>query len=172
MLLPALWPVLHRAHMSVVLWSHYTGFRLPIGSASNCVLMHSVHSGISPSYLTDTTTLISSLPGHRQLRSAMMTEYDIPRTWTQFGDSFLFCWTARVECSSRRTLPTCHPSNEPSRHTFLYWHIGLNSFPDCTMFGASGQFLGGCKMRHINGVYLLSLLTYVLKMIVFLINKD
>ena len=42
------------------------------------VLMH----GTSPSYLTDATTPISSLPGHRQLRSAMTTEYDIPRTRT------------------------------------------------------------------------------------------
>ena len=51
-----------------------------------CVLMHSVHNGTSPSYLTDTTTPISSLPGHHQLRSAMMTEYDIPRIRTKFGD--------------------------------------------------------------------------------------
>ena len=43
-----------------------------------CVLMHGVHNGTSPSYLTDTTTSIWSLPGHRQLRSAMTTEYDIP----------------------------------------------------------------------------------------------
>ena len=41
-----------------------------------CVLMHGGHNGISPSYLTDTTTPISSLPEHRQLRSAMTTEYD------------------------------------------------------------------------------------------------
>ena len=31
-----------------------------------CVLMHGVHNGTSPSYLTDTTTPISSLPGYRQ----------------------------------------------------------------------------------------------------------
>ena len=37
MLLPALWPVAHRAHMSVVLWNHYTGFQLRIGFASNLV---------------------------------------------------------------------------------------------------------------------------------------
>ena len=46
------------------------------------VLMHGVHNGTSPLYLTDTTTPISSLPEHRQLRSAMTTEYDIPRTRT------------------------------------------------------------------------------------------
>ena len=49
------------------------------------VLMHGVHNGTSHLYLTDTTTPISSLPGHRQLCSAMMTQYDIPRTRT-FGD--------------------------------------------------------------------------------------
>ena len=47
-----------------------------------CVPMHGVHNGTSSSYLTDTTTPISSLPGRRQLRSAMTTEYDIPRTRT------------------------------------------------------------------------------------------
>ena len=51
-----------------------------------CVLIHGVHNGISPSYLTDTTTSISSLTGQRQLRSAATTEYDIPCTRTQFGD--------------------------------------------------------------------------------------
>ena len=51
-----------------------------------CVLMHGVHNGTSPSYLTDTTTPISSLPGHRHLRSAMTTEYEILRTRTKFGD--------------------------------------------------------------------------------------
>ena len=51
-----------------------------------CVLMHGVHNGTSPSYLTVRRTPISSLPGHRQLRSTMTTEYDIPRTRTTFGD--------------------------------------------------------------------------------------
>ena len=96
-----------------------------------CVLMHSVHSGTSPSYLTDTTTPISSLPGHRQLRSAMTTEYGIARTRTQFGDSFLCCWTAREECSSRRykehyrlvILQTSHQDT-----LFLYWHIWIKQF--------------------------------------------
>ena len=48
------------------------------------VLVHGVHNGTSPSYLTDTTTPISSLPGHRHLRSVMTTEYNIPRTRTTF----------------------------------------------------------------------------------------
>ena len=50
------------------------------------VLMHGVRKGTSPSYLTDTTTPFSSLPGHRQLRSAMTTEYVIHRTRTTFRD--------------------------------------------------------------------------------------
>ena len=40
-----------------------------------CVLMHCLYNGTSPSYLMDTTTPISSLPGHNQLRSAMTIEY-------------------------------------------------------------------------------------------------
>ena len=51
-----------------------------------CVLMHGVHNRTGPLYLTNTTTKISSLSGHRQLRSAMTTEYNIPRTKTKFGD--------------------------------------------------------------------------------------
>ena len=51
-----------------------------------CVLMHGVHNGTSPSYLSDTTTPIASLPGHRRLRAAMTTDYDIPHTRTKFAD--------------------------------------------------------------------------------------
>ena len=70
-----------------------------------CVLMHVFHNGTSPSYLTDTTTPISSLPGHRQLRSAMTTEYDIPHTRTKFEDRALletFSVAGSRERSSRR----------------------------------------------------------------------
>ena len=51
-----------------------------------CVLMFSVNNGTSPQYLSDTTTRISSLPGHRRLRSAPSNDYDIPRTKTKFGE--------------------------------------------------------------------------------------
>ena len=81
-----------------------------------CMLMHGIHNGTSPSYLTDTTAPISSLPGYRQLRSAMTTEYDIPRTRTKFGDR-AFCVAGPRE-----------------------W-----SFFPTTMFGASGQFLGDVR---------------------------
>ena len=131
MLLPTLWPVLHRAHMSAVLCSRYTGFWLPIGSASNCVLMHGVHNGTSHSYLMDTTTQISPLPGHRQLHSVMTTEYDIPRTKTKFWDSFLCCWTARVECSFRRYKEHYRLIILQTSHQDTLFYIGifeLNSF--------------------------------------------
>ena len=70
----------------------------------------------SPLYLTDTTRPILSLPGHHQRRSAMTTEYDIPRTRTKFGD---------------RAFSVAGPRE---------W-----SFFPTTMFGASGQFLGGVR---------------------------
>ena len=75
-----------RAHVSGIMKSLHW---LPIAYRirfKRSALMHGVYNGISSSYLTDTTTLISSLPGHRQLRSAMTTEYDIPRNRTKFGD--------------------------------------------------------------------------------------
>ena len=93
--------------------------------------VHGVHNGTSPSYLTNTTTPISSLPGHRQLRSAMMTEYDISRARTFFGDRAFSVagpreWNALP--ADIRTLLPCHPANEPSRHTFLTWHIWIKQF--------------------------------------------
>ena len=96
-----------------------------------CVLMHGVHNGTSPSYLTDTTTPISSLPGHRQLRSAMTTEYDIPRTRTKFGDSAFSVagmreWNALP--ADIRNITDLPSSNESSKHFFLYWHIWIKQF--------------------------------------------
>ena len=69
-----------RTHVSDII-SHYTMIAYRI-RFKLCLLMHGVHNGTSSSYLTDTTTPISSLPGHRQLHSAMMTENDIPCTRT------------------------------------------------------------------------------------------
>ena len=75
-----------RAHVGGVMkWLHW----LPIAHRflfKLSVLMHGVYNWTSPSYVIDTTIPISSLSGYRQLRSAMTTEYDIPRTRTQFGD--------------------------------------------------------------------------------------
>ena len=75
-----------RTHVSDIMKSlHWLliAFRIHIKLS---MLMPGVHNATSPSYPTDTTTPISSLPGHRQLHSAMTTEYDIPRTRTQFRD--------------------------------------------------------------------------------------
>ena len=121
------------------------------------VLMHGVHNGTSPSYLTDTTTPISSLLGHRQLRSAMTTEYDIPHTRTKFGNR-AFSVARPREWNSLpvdiRNIIDLSSFKRAIKTLFCIGIFGLN-IHDCTMFGASGQFLGGCKMRHINGVYLL-----------------
>ena len=96
-----------------------------------CVPMHGVHNGTSPSYLTDKTTPISSLPGHRQLRSTMTTEYDIPRTRKKFGDRAFCCWTMRVECSFSRykehyRLVILQMSHQDT--LFMYWHIWIKQF--------------------------------------------
>ena len=131
-----------------------------------CVLMHSVHNGISPSYLTDTTTPISLFPGRRQLRSAMTTQYDIRRTRTTFGGSFRCCWIARVELSSRRYKEHYRSVILQMSHQDTLSCIGifgLNSvtFPDCTMFGASGQFYGGRGLRCAIEMGFTYLLTYL-----------
>ena len=66
-----------RTHVSGIMKSlHWLSIAYRIRFKLN-VLMHGVHNGTSPSYLTDTTTPISSSPGHRQLRSATRTEYNI-----------------------------------------------------------------------------------------------
>ena len=98
--------------------------------------MHGAHVRTSPSYLTDTTTPISSLPGHSQLHSAMMTDNDIPRTRTKFGESFLCCWIARVERSFRQYKEHYRLVVLQTRHQdklFCIGIFGLISFtcPDC-----------------------------------------
>ena len=70
-----------------------------------CVLMHGVHNGTSPSYLKDTTTPISSLPGHRRLRSAMTTEYDITRISLAPGQSLETELSLLLDCASGTLFP-------------------------------------------------------------------
>ena len=41
--------------------------------------MHAVNNGTSPAYIADTTTPISSLPGHRKIRSVTTNQYDMSR---------------------------------------------------------------------------------------------
>ena len=51
-----------------------------------CLLMHTVNNGTGPAYIADITTPISTLPGHRRLRSVATNQYEIPRTQSKFGD--------------------------------------------------------------------------------------
>ena len=120
------------------------------------MLMHDVHNRTSPSHLTDTTTPLSSLSGHRPLHSAMMTEYDIPRTRTQFLDrAFSVAVPRELNCRYKEPYRLVILQTSHQDTLFCIGIFGLN-IPDCTMFDTSGQFLGGCKMRHINGIYLLT----------------
>ena len=127
--------------------------------------MHLVHNGTSPKYLTDITTSISSMLGHRCIRSAMTTEYDIPRTRIKFGDrAFSLAGPSEGNAlpADIRNIADMSSIKRAIKTLFYIDIIGSNSFTfsDCTMFGASGQFLegGGCKMRHINEFYLLTYL--------------
>ena len=111
----------------------------------------------------NTTTSISSFSEHRWLRLAMMTEYNIHRTRTQFGDRAFSVAGPR----EWNTLPanlkniTDLSSFKRDINTFLYWHIRINTvFLDCIIIGLLDTFQG-CKMRHINGVYLLNYFNYV-----------
>ena len=51
-----------------------------------CVLMHGVHYGSGPKYLTEMVVPISSLPGRERLRSAGSLNYDISRTRLKFTE--------------------------------------------------------------------------------------
>ena len=131
-----------------------------------CVLMHGVHNRTSPSYLTDATIPISSLPGHRRLHSVRTTEYNIPCTRTNFEDR-AFSFVGPREWNDLfadiRNITDFSSFKWAIKIHFCNGIFRLNSFtiPDCTMFSASGQFLGGgCKMRHINEFLLTYLLTY------------
>ena len=104
--------------------------------------------------LTDTTTLISSLSGHQQRRSAMTTEYDIPRTRTKFGDE-AFSVAGPRECNSSRRYKKRHRLvNLQMSHqdTFLYWHIHIKQFYFCLTVLCSAlldNFLGEGGLRCI-----------------------
>ena len=112
-----------------------------------CVLMHCVHNGTSPSYLTDTTTPISSLPGHRQRHSAMTIEYDISRTRTKFRNRAFSVaepreWNA-LPADIRNITNLSSFIRAIKTHLFVFGIFGLNSFQDCKMFGSSKKVFGG-----------------------------
>ena len=129
MLLPALWPVPHRALMSAVLWSHYTGFRLPIGFASNLVRRSQRNQSFASNGYNNTDLVIS------RTSSASFSNDDWIRhpshqdkIWRQ---SVLCCWTARVERSFRRYKKHCRLVILQTSHQdtiFLYWHFRIKQF--------------------------------------------
>ena len=51
-----------------------------------CLLMHLIHTGQCPAYLSETVALIASSCTRPGLRSATGTNYSIPRTRTKFGE--------------------------------------------------------------------------------------
>ena len=125
------------------------------------VLMYGVHNGISPSHLTDTTTPISSLLGHRQLRSAMTTEYDIPRTRTTFGVRAFFVagpreWNALP--ADIRNIIDLSSFKRAIKTLLLYWHIRIKQYSRLYYVRRFWIIFRGCKMRHTNEVYLLTYL--------------
>ena len=134
----------HRAHMSAVLWSHYTGFQL-----LQTVCAYARRLQRNPSFVTNgcnNTDLViartSSASFSNDDRIRHPSHQD--KIWRQ---SFLCCWTSRMERSPRRykehyrlvILQTSHQDI-----LFFVMTFGLN-IPDSTMFGASGQFLGGVR---------------------------
>ena len=51
-----------------------------------CLLMHLIHIGHSPAYLTGLSTATAKLASRRGLRSAYSQRYEIPRTALKFGE--------------------------------------------------------------------------------------
>ena len=50
-----------------------------------CVLMHLVHTGNSPSYLSDLVTTTANIPSRIHLRSVRTHRYEPLTTWLKFG---------------------------------------------------------------------------------------
>jgi hypothetical protein len=56
-----------------------------------CILMHLIHTGRSPSYLSDLVTATANIPSRSRLRSATSHRYELPSTRLVFGErSFSF----------------------------------------------------------------------------------
>jgi hypothetical protein len=67
-----------------------------------CLLVHLIHTGRSPSHLSETVQLVSDHTSRTGLRSASIARYNLPRLWTVFGErAFLFCgpkgWNALTD---------------------------------------------------------------------------
>jgi len=51
-----------------------------------CLLMHRIHNGKAPPYLTDIVTATSGIESRSGLRSASSDRYEIPRSRLRFGE--------------------------------------------------------------------------------------
>jgi len=51
-----------------------------------CVLMHQVHTGCSPSYMSNLVTATANMSYRQALRSANSQRYEVPRTKLKFGE--------------------------------------------------------------------------------------
>ena len=78
-----------------------------------CVLMHLVHIGCSPAYLSELVTATSELPSRRSLRSANTQQYEVPLTKLKFGERS-FSFAGPVAWNS--LTPALH--NLSNTHTF------------------------------------------------------
>jgi hypothetical protein len=78
-----------------------------------CVLMHLVHIGCSPAYLSELVTATSELPSRRSLRSANTQQYEVPLTKLKFGERS-FSFAGPVAWNS--LTPELH--NLSNTHTF------------------------------------------------------
>ena len=63
-----------------------------------CVLMHLVHIGRAPAYLSDIVTATADLPGRGRLRSSNTFRYELPIVKRKFGErGLLLCRTESME---------------------------------------------------------------------------
>ena len=67
-----------------------------------CLLMHLIHTGQAPSYLTDIVTQTATVSSRSRLRSASSLRYEQPRTRLKLGQR-AFCYAAPAAWN---TLPT------------------------------------------------------------------
>ena len=60
-----------------------------------CILMHMVHNGFSPGYISELVSAMSALPGRRRLRSTCGNRYEIPVIHHKIGEwAFFYAGTA------------------------------------------------------------------------------
>ena len=64
----------------------YTGYRLPQGSTSNCLLVHKALVGHTPRYIVDLITPVAHLPSRPLLRTALGGDLYVPRTRRKLRD--------------------------------------------------------------------------------------